>query len=122
MSAAAAAVLGAVFLLAAVAKLAGTGDWVLQAAGLGVPRPVALVVPYVEAAIGALLVVQLERRVVAVVAVAVLLSFTAAVGAQLARGRRPPCACFGAWSARPVGPATIARNLALVALGVLAAL
>lgn len=122
MTALAAAALGVVFLVAAVAKLAGTREWVAQAAGLGVPQVVAHVVPYVEAAIGALLVVQFQRRLVAWVAVGVLLAFTAAVVAQLARGRRPPCACFGSWSAKPVGSATIVRNLVFVALGVVAAL
>lgn len=122
MSTVAAAVLGVVFLAAAVAKLAGAREWVAQAAGLGVPRPVAVVVPYAEALLGAMLVVQLQRRVVAWVAVAVLLVFTAVVLGQLVRGRRPPCACFGAWSARPAGPRTVVRNLLLVAIGVVAAL
>jgi hypothetical protein len=41
---------------------------------------------------------------------------------RLKEGRRPPCACFGPWSARPIGPGSIARNVALIALALLAAL
>jgi hypothetical protein len=36
---------------------------------------------------------------------------------RLDDGVRPPCACFGAWSARPVSWWSVGRN---VALGVLA--
>jgi hypothetical protein len=49
-------------------------------------------------------------------------AFSASVAAQLARGKHPPCACFGAWSPAPVGARTLARNAALIALAVVAAL
>lgn len=118
----AAAVVGVVFLVAAVSKLAGPQAWRVQADGLGVPDAVAVVVPYVEAVLGALLVVQFQRHVVAWCAVAVLLAMTALLVRRLAQGRRPPCACFGAWSAKPIGAGHVARNLVLVAVAVAAAL
>ena len=76
MALAAAVVLGAVFLAAGVLKLSAVAQWQSQAAGLGVPRSVASVVPYVELVVGALLLVQLQRSVVAWVAAAVLANCT----------------------------------------------
>lgn len=117
----AAVVLGAVFLVAAVTKLASPAAWRAQAEELRVPSVVASAVPFVEAALGALLVVQFQRHVVAWVAVAVLVAFTGLLALRLAHGERPACACFGSWSAAPIGPATLARNAAFIAVGVLAA-
>jgi uncharacterized membrane protein YphA (DoxX/SURF4 family) len=117
----AAVAVAAVFLLSGVAKLASTREWRAQSAGLGVPWPVARVVPYLEVALGALLLVQWQRHTVAWCAVAVLGSFTALIGWQLAHGRRPPCACFGSWSAKPIGPGHVARNLVFILLAVAAA-
>jgi hypothetical protein len=39
---------------------------------------------------------------------------------QLAQGRRPPCACFGGRTARPIGPLTVVRNAAFLAVAVVA--
>ena len=50
----------------------------------------------------------------------VLLAFTGLLILNLARGRRPPCACFGASSRRPIGPGSLVRNLVLLALAVIA--
>ncbi len=117
----AAAIVGAVFLVAAVSKLAAPQEWRAQARGLGVPDAVALVVPYVEAALGAVLVVQLGRHVVAWLAVALLLVMTLLLVRRLAQGEHPPCACFGAWSAKPIGAGHVGRNLAFIALAATAA-
>jgi hypothetical protein len=37
-------------------------------------------------------------------------------------GRHPPCNCFGSLSRRPIGWTSIARNVVLLALAVVAAL
>lgn len=116
-----AVLLAVVFLLAAVTKLSGPTAWRAQAAALRVPSAVANVVPFVEAVLGALLLVQWQRHLVAWVAVAVLVAFTGLLALRLAHGERPACACFGSWSAAPIGPATLLRNAAFIALGVLAA-
>jgi uncharacterized membrane protein YphA (DoxX/SURF4 family) len=118
----AAVVVGGVFLVAAVTKLANPQAWLAQASGLRVPAGLAGAVPYVEAVLGALLVVQLWRHVVAVAAVALLVAMTALLVARLAAGEHPPCACFGAWSAKPISMVHVVRNVVLIALAVLAAL
>jgi len=117
---AASIIVGAVFLIAGGSKIAAGPQWPVQARGLGAPAVLIPIVPWVEIAIGALLVVQFGRRPGAVAALVVLTAFTALIAGQLARGRRPPCACFGAWSAKPLGAGHLARNGALIVLGVLA--
>jgi hypothetical protein len=44
-----------------------------------------------------------------------MLAFSAAGARVLVRGRETSCSCFGRLSTRPVGPSTLARNLALAA-------
>lgn len=121
MAVAAAVVVGVVFLVAAAAKLARPESWRSGAAGLGVPGGIAAVVPWVEVLLGAALVVQFRRDLVAWLAVGLLVAFTALLATTLARGRRPVCACFGSLRARPIGVWTLARNTALIVLGVVAA-
>ena len=77
---------------------------------------------WVELVTGALLVAQAARPVPALVALALMLAFTVLIVRRLAAGEHPPCACFGAWSARPLGWWHVARNLALIGLSVLALL
>lgn len=117
----AAVVLGAAFVVAGASKIAMGEQWPAQARDLGAPGPVIPLVPWVELVIGALLVVQFARTVTALVALAVLVVFTGLLVLRLAQGRRPPCACFGAWSATPIGPRHVARNVVLMALAVVAA-
>jgi uncharacterized membrane protein YphA (DoxX/SURF4 family) len=117
----AALVIAAVLLVSGVAKLAGQATWRTQSTGLGVPWPVARVVPYVEVVLGALLLVQWQRALVAWCAVTLLTAFTALIAVRLAQGSRPPCACFGSFSTRPIGPSTLVRNGALIAVAVAAA-
>ena len=118
---AAAAVVGVALLVAGAAKLARPA-WVREAGALGVPVLLARPVPAVELLLGAGLVVGIARRPLAAVALTLLLAFTAVLGASLARGRRPVCACFGAWSTRPIGASTVARNAVLAGLALVAAL
>lgn len=117
---AAAVVLGAVFLVAGASKIAAGPDWTVQAKGLGAPTVTIPVVPWVEIALGGLLVAQVQRPLASLAALALLVVFTVLIGTQLAKGRRPPCACFGAWSAKPLGAGHLARNVGLMVLGVLA--
>jgi uncharacterized membrane protein YphA (DoxX/SURF4 family) len=113
-------VLGVVFVVAGASKLASGRAWPAQAAGLGVPRTLARVVPWFELLVGALVLVGAVRPVPVVVASATLVLFTAVLVHSLRRGRRPPCACFGAWSASPIGWGHVARNAAFVAVGAVA--
>ncbi len=116
----AAVIVGIVFLVAGGSKIAAGPEWPVQARGLGAPAIVIPAVPWVEILIGAVLVVQIARRPAAAAAVAVLVVFTVLLIGQLARGHRPPCACFGAWSVKPLGLGHVVRNMALIGLGMLA--
>jgi uncharacterized membrane protein YphA (DoxX/SURF4 family) len=118
---AAAVVVAGVLLVSGIAKLASPREWRTQSAGLGVSRPIAEIVPYVELVIGALLLVQWQRHLVAWFAVGLLCAFTVLIAVRLAQGQRPPCACFGSWSSRPIGVGHLVRNVVFIAVGVLAA-
>ena len=113
-------ILGLVFVVAGGSKIAAGPDWPIQAAGLGAPRLVIPFVPWVEIVVGAALVVQVARRPAAFVALVILVVFTTLLAIRLREGKRPPCACFGAWSAKPLGPGHLARNAALIAVAGLA--
>jgi len=119
---AASVLLGAVFLVSGVMKVAAPQQWRTQSADLGVPRMLAAVVPFGELAVGALLVAQLARRPVAITAGAMLLASTALLVLRLSQGRRPPCACFGVWSTKPISWADIVRNAVFLALAAMIAL
>ncbi len=113
---AASVVLGVVFVVAGVTKLAAPRQWQAQSSDLGVSRIVAVVVPYVETMIGAMLIAQIARRPLAMVAGAVLAGFTTLLVVRLLQGRHPPCACFGAWSSKPIGWSNVARNAGFLVL------
>jgi len=107
--------LSAAFLLAGYTKLR---DRVATATGLesfGVPRPIAgplgVALGACELAIYVGLLVPATAWQSAVGALLLLILFTAVVGFHLCRGKRPPCHCFGQWSAAPIGPGTIVRNV-----------
>lgn len=87
------------FLIAGVAKV--------------VDRSVPLL-PWIEIALGGLLVAQVGLPWTAYAAAGLLFGFTS----WLLTHRGTPCACFGAWSRRPVGWADVARNVALIAVAV----
>jgi len=115
----AAVVLGIVLLVAGIAKRADRG-WPQDAAALGTPAWAIPVLPWFEMLLGAVLVSGLVRPAAAALAGVVLIAFTGLVVLNLARGRRPPCACFGASSRRPIGPGSLVRNVVLLALALIA--
>jgi uncharacterized membrane protein YphA (DoxX/SURF4 family) len=118
----AAVLLGAVFVVAAVSKIVAGTAWVAQARELGAPTPVATMLPGVELVLGALLVAGIAAPIPAVVAALLLIVFSVAIARQLVDGRHPPCACFGAWSQRPLGEGHLLRNAALIIVALLAIL
>ena len=113
-------VVGVAFVVAGGSQIAAGESWPVQARGLGAPTWTIPLVPWVEIGVGALLIAQAVPPWPAVAALAMLVGFTALIVNSLAHGRRPPCACFGAWSAKPIGPAHLARNAALIVLALLA--
>jgi methylamine utilization protein MauE len=103
----AAGLVGAVLLLAGGAKIAGS------VALPGLPRWLGSVLPYVELAVGALVLAGFWPAGVA--ALVLLAGFTGWLVRQLARGDRRPCRCFGETGGHPVGPWSIGRNVLLMA-------
>ncbi len=121
MSRVAAVIVGLVFLASGALKARDPG-WPAAAGALGTP---ALFVPFVapvELALGALMVVGLWQRPVAMAALVLLLAFTAVLARALSQDEAPVCACFGSWSARPISARSVARNVAFMALAAVAAL
>jgi uncharacterized membrane protein YphA (DoxX/SURF4 family) len=112
--------LGLVFVVSGGSKVAAGPEWPQQARALGAPRSVVAVLPWLEIALGAILVTQLAPVAAAVVALVVLVAFTVLIVRRLSEGEHPPCACFGAWSAKPLGPGHVVRNVGFMALGVVA--
>jgi hypothetical protein len=104
---------------AAIGKLADRRAARSGAEQLGLPTaiaaPVVAVLPFVELALAAALLISPAAGSAAVAAFVLLTAFTVLIGTNLARGRRPHCNCFGATHAQPIGPLTLARNLVLMA-------
>ncbi|MEO7442054.1 MAG: MauE/DoxX family redox-associated membrane protein [Acidimicrobiales bacterium] len=121
MGTAARMAVGVVLLVAGAAKL-GQPAWRATAATFGAPGWLAPVLPWVELSLGAALLVGLGRPWTAWGALALLAVFTVIVAQRLRRGDRVPCGCFGEASPAPVGLQTLARNLLLCLLALVAAL
>lgn len=114
--------LGMTFVVAGAAKVASGPLWPQHVADLGAPKIAGPVLPWVELLIGAALVAQLFEPFAAWAAIALTVAFTALIARRLSQGRRPVCACFGAWSAKPLGAGHLVRNAAILVLGVLSVL
>jgi uncharacterized membrane protein YphA (DoxX/SURF4 family) len=112
--------LGISFVLAGLFKLLDGPGWPKQAADMGVGRSVAMVVPWVEAILGVTTAVQVFRPWPAVASLLLLLVFTGLIVIRILDGSRPPCACFGSRSTRPLGAYHLNRNLGLLALAAFA--
>ncbi|MGE0593565.1 MAG: MauE/DoxX family redox-associated membrane protein [Vicinamibacterales bacterium] len=110
--------LAAVFLVAAIGKLRQRATFAPTLVAFGLPPRGAAVaadlIPRAELVVGALLLVPSTAVWAATASLVLLGLFTAAMALTLARGRAPACACFGAASAEPIGPATLVRNGALL--------
>jgi uncharacterized membrane protein YphA (DoxX/SURF4 family) len=113
-------VLAAVFAVAGVAKLRDPSGTLRDFEGLGLPRARVLVVfvPVVELSVAALLVIVPAAG--ALGALVTLAFFTTFLVGRLRAGVTAPCACFGSARRDPLSGVEIARNLALVALAVVA--
>lgn len=117
----AAIVVGAVFVYAGVAKALSGREWPRAASRLGVPRVIAFAVMVTEVAIGLGMVLGESWRDGFLVSGALLLvAFTALLAKHLRSGNRPPCACFGGASQRPIGARDVVRNVSLLVVVVIA--
>ena len=113
-------VLGAVFVVAGATKVAAGSTWLAQARQMGAAHSVATVLPGVEIVLGALLVAGVAAPLPALAAIVLLVAFSVVVARQLVDGRHPPCACFGAWSTRPLGESHLLTNAVLIGVGIVA--
>jgi peroxiredoxin len=111
--------LAAVFVVAAVGKLADLDESRHAVERFGLPRRVARVVgvllPVVELGIAGSLVTAVTAQWGAVGAATLLLLFCAAIARVLLRGETADCNCFGSIGSAPVGAWTLVRNLVLIA-------
>jgi peroxiredoxin/uncharacterized membrane protein YphA (DoxX/SURF4 family) len=112
--------LAAVFVVAGVAKLADREGSRRAVADFGVPSalaaPLGILLPLAELAVAVALIPTSTAFWGAVGALVLLLLFVAGIGANLARGRRPDCHCFGQLHSSPAGWSTLARNGALATI------
>jgi len=115
--------LAAVFVVAGVAKLADREGSRRAVADFGVPvalaAPLGILLPLAELAVAATLIPTSTAFWGAVGALVLVLLFVAGIGANLARGRRPDCHCFGQLHSSPAGWSTLARNGVLAAVAAL---
>lgn len=113
-------VLAAVFLLAGIAKLADHAASSKALTGFGLPQriaqPLSLLLSTAEIAVAAALVPVALAWYGACGALVLLSIFVLGIVANLARGRKPDCRCFGQLHSAPVGWPTLVRNGLLAAL------
>jgi uncharacterized membrane protein YphA (DoxX/SURF4 family) len=109
---------GGLLLIAGVSKLtdrqafrAAVTDYDILPASLA--RPFAYLTPFVEVALGALLLIGLFTVEAAALAVPLFASFSIAIGVNIARGRHLDCHCFGSSTNDRVGPTALLRSLLL---------
>jgi len=112
--------LATVFAVAGVAKVFNRATTRETMTAFGVPAQfagiLATFLPLVELVVAASLLVATTARVGAYGALAMLVAFTIAIAANLARGRTPGCPCFGQAQPSPIGWTTLVRNAVLLAM------
>jgi methylamine dehydrogenase accessory protein MauD len=111
---------GGVFALASLTKLADLRGSRAAVAGFGVPARFASVLgtllPVAELGVAAALIPASSARLGALGAVILLGTFVVAIARSIRRGDAPDCHCFGQLSSEPVGRRTLARNAILMGL------
>ena len=112
-------ILGGEMCIAGGSKVAMGKRWPVEAESLGAPKAIAPIVPWIEIALGALLIVQLKPEVVGSLSLVLLVTFTLLILRQLQKGHRPVCACFGSWSSKPLSGKHVARNAGFIALALI---
>ena len=118
---------GGVFLASATGKLldkegtaAGMSRYTFLPAGSG--RVIANVLPWVEMAVGVLLVFGLFTIAAATAAIALFVVFTGFIVYDLTQGKNQSCHCFGRLSEERLTPMAVVRNITLMLLAALVAL
>jgi len=109
--------LSAIFIVAGLAKIASPGALRRTLADFGMPAwigaPIAVLLPLVELAAGAGLLLPEFSWYAAGIALGLVATFIAAITVALLRGRKPECNCFGHLHSKPIGWNPVARNVGL---------
>ena len=112
--------LALVFGIAGVAKLADRAGSRQAIVAFGLPAPLAAplatLLPLSELLVATALIPTSTACWGALGALGLLLFFVVGIGANLARGKRPECHCFGQLHFAPAGWKTLARNGVLAVL------
>ena len=116
---------GCVFLAAALGKIGDLTAFALQVhnyrlAPVWSEHLIAMTLPWVELLTGLALLLGLQARSGAVIALGLMLVFTAAVASAWARGLDFECGCFGKAVAGKIGAKKFAENAGLTLLAGLA--
>lgn len=116
--------LGAVFILAALHKIADPGVFALDIATyqflpLSLVNLMALILPWVEVMAGAMLIVGFRTRAAALLVVGMMAMFMIALGWALHRGLDMSCGCFASAAAEadPISAMTLLRDAGWLGLG-----
>jgi methylamine dehydrogenase accessory protein MauD len=108
------------FAVAGFLKYRDQSSFVKAVIEFGAPRRsarlLASLLPALEIVTAILLVIGDPFHTGSISAVLLLIVFTLAVAISLFRGLRPHCRCFGQVSSKPIGWATVVRNLLLLGL------
>jgi len=115
--------LGVLFVAAAWPKLQDPEAFAVAVSnyhllGESIGRGLALVLPPVELLVGLGLILGVADAGASLLAVVMMMVFTGAVGAALARGLDISCGCFDTAGGQSVGLAKIAENVALIAASI----
>jgi uncharacterized membrane protein YphA (DoxX/SURF4 family) len=119
--------IGALFLVAALAKLGDLRAFAEQIHNFrllpwGLENTSAIVLPWIELVAGLALVFGVRARSGGAVAAVLMAAFTAAVLIAMARGLDIECGCFGTGDATRVGLLKVLENAAMLALALAACL
>jgi len=114
--------LGAVFLTAAIGKLADIRGSRQAMRDFGLRGPAAdavgVLLPVAELATAAALIVRPTAQWGGLAALILLLAFMAGIGNAMRLGMSPECHCFGQIQSSPAGRGTLLRNAVLAAISV----
>jgi uncharacterized membrane protein YphA (DoxX/SURF4 family) len=112
-----------VLLIAGISKLTDRRGFRAALRDFGVrerlARALAIVVPVAELATAGALIPGPSAQWGGLAAAVLLVAFTAAITANIARGRHPECKCFGGLHTSTTGPRALVRNAFLVVLAAL---
>ena len=114
-------ILGGVFLVAAVPKILHPAQFAIDISNYRLLPHVwihllAITLPWVELLAAALLILGVWTRASAWVITGMMVMFVTVISSALARGLNIECGCFGTVAGRRIGLASLALDLALLAI------